>query len=399
MRKIAFVIQRYGLEVNGGAELHCRQLAEKLTKMYQVEVLTTKATDYMTWEEVYYCDQEEIGGVTVRRFCVTFPRDVQKFNQLSQKVLQMHSNLQEEEEWMRQQGPYSEELLGYLKTHVREYDVVIFFTYLYCTTYLGLPLAQDRAILIPTAHDELPIYLGIFKKMFLIPKGIFYNTILEQRFVEGRFHNGHILNNHGRGGVGVDLPEDINGDRFKKKFGVDNYALYIGRIEEHKGCKELFRYFSQYKKRNPGVLKLVLMGKEVMKVPDEPDMLNLGFVDDGDKFDGLAACRFLILPSQFESLSMVVLEAMAVKRPVLVHGNCQVVKEHCLISNGGLYYHNYFEFEGCINYLLEHENECHLMGENGRQYVAEYYAWDAIVGRLSKMIEQVSSMPKDKSEG
>ena len=396
MKKVAFVIQRYGLEVNGGAELHCRQLAEKLTETYRVEVLTTKATDYMTWEEVYDCDQEEIGGVTVRRFSVNFPRNVQKFNQLSQKVLQMHSDRQEEEEWMRQQGPYSEKLLDYLKEHVTEYDVVIFFTYLYCTTYLGLPLAQDRAILIPTAHDELPIYLSIFKDMFLLPKGIFYNTALEKRFVEGRFHNGHILNNQGMGGVGVDLPGDINADRFQRKYGLDNYILYIGRIEEHKGCKDLFRYFREYKKRNPGSLKLVLMGKEVMGVPKDPDIISLGFVEDQEKFDGLAGCRFLVLPSQFESLSMVVLEAMAVEKPVLVHGNCEVVKEHCLISNGGLYYQNYFEFEGCVNYLLGQEDICRRMGENGRRYVAEYYAWDAIVGRLSAMIEEVAAMPKDK---
>lgn len=387
------------MEVNGGAELHCRQLAEKLTKTYRVEVLTTKATDYMTWEEVYDCDKEEIGGVVVRRFSVSFPRNVQKFNQLSQKVLQMHSDKQEEEEWMRQQGPYSEEMLDYLKAHVKDYHAVIFFTYLYCTTYMGLPLAQDRAILIPTAHDELPIYLGIFKKMFLLPKGIFYNTILEQRFVEERFHNGHILNNHGKGGVGVDLPDDISAARFRKKHGIENYVLYIGRIEEHKGCKELFQYFKEYKRRNPSSLKLVLMGKEVMKAPDDPDIVNLGFVDDQDKFDGLAACRFLILPSQFESLSMVVLEAMAVKRPVLVHGNCQVVKEHCLISNGGLYYQNYFEFEGCMKYLLQHEEICRAMGENGRRYVTDYYAWDAIVDRLSNMIEQVAAMHSDRSEG
>lgn len=397
MKKIAFVVQRYGLEVNGGAELHCRQLAEKLTGSYQVEVITTKAVDYVTWENVYDCDREEIGGVTVRRFAVSFPRDMQKFNQFSQKVLQTPSGRQQEEEWMRQQGPYSEGLLEYLEQHAADYAVVIFFTYLYCTTYFGLPYARDRAILIPTAHDELPIYLGIFKDMFLMARGIFYNTALEKSFVEGRFHNEHILNNQGRGGVGVDLPADIAAERFREKYGLqEDYILYIGRIEEHKGCGALFQYFKEYKKRNKGVLKLVLMGREVMEIPKAPDIISLGFVEDQDKFDGLAGCRFLVLPSQFESLSMVVLEAMALKKPVLVQANCEVVKEHCRISNGGLYYQNYLEFEGCVNYLLEHEEICGVMGENGRAYVDEYYAWDAIVGRLSSMIEQVADMALEK---
>ncbi len=392
MKKIAFVVQRYGLEVNGGAELQCRQLAEKLSDIYQVDVITTKAVDYGTWEDVYVNSQDKIGGVTVRRFSVTHPRDMQRFNRFSEKVLQMHSDPQEEEEWMRQQGPYSEELLNYLEQHAEEYAVIIFSTYLYATTYFGLPLVRDRAILIPNAHDELPIYLSIFKDMFLMPKGIYYNTALEKRFVEGKFHNAHILNNQGKGGVGVDLPEDISAERFKQKYGIKEYMLYIGRIEAHKGCGELFQYFREYKKRNPGELKLVLMGKAVIEVPEDPDIISLGFVDDQDKFDGLAGCRFLVLPSQFESLSMVVLEAMAIKRPVLIHGNCAVVKEHCISSNGGLYYQNYFEFEGCINYLLEHDEICREMGENGRRYVTECYAWDAIIKRLVDLIEKVSQM-------
>lgn len=38
---IAFVVVRYGLNINGGAEYHCRMLAERLTNDYNVEVLTT----------------------------------------------------------------------------------------------------------------------------------------------------------------------------------------------------------------------------------------------------------------------------------------------------------------------------------------------------------------------
>ena len=51
--KIAFVNQRYGLEVNGGSELLCRQMAEKLSEIYDVEVITTCALDYVSWENHY----------------------------------------------------------------------------------------------------------------------------------------------------------------------------------------------------------------------------------------------------------------------------------------------------------------------------------------------------------
>lgn len=391
MRKIAFVVQRYGLEVNGGAELHCRQFAERMAKYYEVDAITTKAIDYVTWKDEYTADEEVINGVKVKRFSVTEPRDIDKFNALSQTVLQLQSSKKEEEEWMRKQGPYSEELLAYLTAHKNDYDVFIFFTYLYATTYFGLPLVKEKAMIIPTAHDELPIYLGIFKDFFKMPAGIFYNTELEKRFVEKKFHNEKVLNNNGLGGVGVELPAEIKPERFVEKYGVDDFILYIGRIDEHKGCKELFQYFAEYKKRNPGDTKLVLIGKEVIEVPKSDDIVSLGFVEDEDKFDALAACRLLVLPSRFESLSMVVLEAMSVKKPVLVQADCEVVKSHCTKSNGGLYYQNYFEFEGCLNRLLSDEALCEGMGENGSEYVAENYCWESIEKRLRNMIDCVGN--------
>lgn len=390
MKKIAFVVQRYGLEVNGGAELQCLQMAEHLNKLYNVEVITTKAIDYVTWQDDYVNDQEVINGVLVRRFSVKEPRDNKSFNKLSETILQGHSSVEDEELWMRKQGPCSEELILYLREHKEDYDAFVFFTYLYYTTYFGLKEVADRAILIPEAHDEVPIYLGIFNDMFRLPKGFFYNTKAEQRFVERKFHVETTPNNDGLGGVGVELPENVSAVKFREKFHIENdFILYIGRVEEHKGCKELLAYFDEYKKRNDHDLTLVFMGKEVMEIPKRNDILSLGFVSDEDKFNGIAACSLLVLPSQFESLSIVVLEAMSLKRPVLVHGNCEVVKEHCVKSNGGLYYQNYYEFEGCLNYMLSHPDICDKMGGNGKNYVDENYQWDAITRRLSQLIEKI----------
>lgn len=389
MKKIAFVVQRYGLEVNGGAELQCRQMAEHMKDRYRTEVITTKAIDYVTWQNEYPRDEEIINGVLVKRFAVKEPRNSQKFNQLSQKILQGRSSIQEEEFWMQMQGPYSEALICFLRNHKEDYDVFIFCTYLYYTTYFGLQEVYDKAVLIPDAHDELPIHLNMFQKMFRLPKCIFYNTREEKKFVERKFHIESIPNNNGFGGVGVEVPAHISAESFRQKYHADHFILYIGRIEEHKGCKELFQYFCEYKKRNRGSLKLLLMGKEVMKVPPVKDIVSLGFVSDEDKFNGLAACDFLILPSQFESLSMVVLEAFQVGKPVLVNGKCEVLKGHCVRSNGGLYYTDYYEFEGCVNYLLEQEENGHTMGENGRLYVKHNYQWNVITERLAALIETI----------
>ena len=389
MKKIAFIVQRYGMEVNGGAELQCRQLAEHMSKYFHTEVITTKAIDYVTWKDEYQQDVEQINGVTVRRFSVKKPRNNTKFNKLSAKVLQCNSMCEKEEEWMCQQGPYSPDLIDYLRIHRQDYDVFIFCTYLYYTTYFGLKEVGDKAILIPDAHDEKPIYLGIFEKMFKMPRAIFYNSKEEKRFVENKFLVKDIPNNGGFGGVGIEMPADRSAQRFQEKYQLEQYILYIGRIEEHKGCKQLFDYFNEYKKRNGGDLKLVLMGKEVMPVPEQKDIISLGFVSEKDKFDGLAGCKMLVLPSHFESLSIVVLEAMKSQKPVLVHEKCEVVKGHCVRSNGGLYYRNYLEFEGCVNYLLEQEDIATGMGRNGLKYVEENYCWDTIEKSLTELIEQI----------
>ena len=136
MKRIAFVVQRYGLEVNGGAELQCRQLAEHMSKMYDTEIITTKAIDYVTWRNEYLLDEEIINNILVRRFSVKEERDNNSFNKLSANVLKGNSSKQDEELWMQKQGPYSPDLIDYLEGHKEEYDVFIFCTYLYYTTSL-----------------------------------------------------------------------------------------------------------------------------------------------------------------------------------------------------------------------------------------------------------------------
>jgi glycosyltransferase involved in cell wall biosynthesis len=224
-----------------------------------------------------------------------------------------------------------------------------------------------------------------------MPKGIFYNTIEEKDFIETKFNNAHILNNGGFGGVGVEVPDVIDNDYLKKEKNIDNYIVYVGRIDEAKGCKQLFEYFDRYKENNPQQkdVKLVLIGKAVIQVPKRDDIVSLGFVSDEVKFNVVAGAKLLIIPSQFESLSMVALEAMSLSVPIVVNGRCSVLKGHCIHGNAGLYYRNYYEFEGCINYLFSHEREHELMGKNGVAYVNANYKWDIIVERFREMIDKI----------
>lgn len=387
--KIAIINQRYGLEVNGGSELYSRQIAERLVKKYDVEVLTSCSVEYQKWANYYKEGVETINGVTVRRFKTEHERNYKRFTDLD---IAIHKNprvgTDVSEPWIEEVGPYCPSLVDYLEAHSDDYDVVIIVTYLYYPAVKCMPKVKDKVIFIPTAHQEPFIHFKMYEEIFKSPKGYIFLTPEEKMLVHGLFNNANIP--YDIMGVGVDVPENTNADRFKKKTGLDNYIIYVGRIDEGKDCPRLFKYFIEYKERNDNDLKLVLMGKEVVSVPKHKDIISLGFVSDEDKFDGISGAKALILPSKYESLSISVLEAMTLSVPVIVNGICDVLKGHCVKSNAGLYYRNYFEFEECINYMLEHPREYGIMKKNAVQYVKDNFQWDDIMAKFDKMIEFVA---------
>lgn len=382
--KLAMVCQRYGLEVNGGAELHCRQLAEQLSALYDVEVYTTCAVDYVTWKDEYPPGTETINGVTVHRFSVPKPREPHVFGKISARALGDPGHSDEEERWIDAQGPFCPELLDVLYREQKRYKAVIFMTYLYYLTARGLPMGFDNAYLIPTAHDEPPIYLRYYEKVFRGAKGFIWLTPEEREFAEKRFPFGKDMPGV-MAGSGLEVPQGEL-PPIPRELRDAPYLVYAGRIDESKGCGEMFDFFRRYKKERGGNLKLALMGKPVMEVPEEKDIVNLGFVSEEMKFAVMA--QALVLFSQFESLSMVVLESMTMGRPVLVNGKCAVLKGHCLRSNAGLWFENYPEFAATLNWLLAHDAEYEVMRENGKRYVAENYQWETIVDRIRGLIEQ-----------
>jgi glycosyltransferase involved in cell wall biosynthesis len=299
--------------------------------------------------------------------------------------------MEQELTWFDMQGPKTSDLIRYIEQHAQEYDAFLFMTYLYYTTVKGLEKVAEKAILIPTAHDEPPIYLETFEKIFTIPKALFYLTQEERDFVEAKFHNGSILNNDGFGGAGIEVPDKVNPDKMNQQYQVPEYIVYAGRIDQSKGCAELFHYFLRYKRHNKNNVKLVLMGKPVMRIPKNKNIISLGFVSEECKYDIMSGAKLLVMPSEFESLSIVVLEALALAVPVLCNGKCEVLKGHCDRSKAGLYYQGYKEFEAKLNGLLSNEQQRLEMGNRGTVYVKEYYTWEKIMNRLVDMVEQVIS--------
>ena len=112
----------------------------------------------------------------------------------------------------------------------------------------------------------------------------------------------------------------------------------------------------------------MLIGKAILPVPADPRIRHLGFLTDTDKFDAMAAADVLIMPSYYESLSMVALEAWGIGKPVLANGRCDVLKGQCLRSNGGLYYESYAEFAEALYSITSSPSLSQGAGRNGRAY-------------------------------
>ncbi|MBP3746587.1 MAG: glycosyltransferase family 4 protein [Ruminococcus sp.] len=392
MKRIALVNQRYGLEVNGGSEYYTRLIAERLVDHYQVDVITTKAVDYTTWEDSYTADEEDINGVHVRRFSVKECR-AKDFNEYNGKYLARigAGDFDEDAEktWFQKQGPYCPDAIEYIKANKDNYDAFIFVTYLYYLSVMGIPEVAEKAIFIPTAHEEPFIHFRSFEKIFNLPKAYVFLTDEEKALVQGLFNCGNIPCKVM--GTGVEIPCEPDEKAFREKYNIQgDYIIYVGRIDEGKDCPMMFKYFMEYKKRRPdSSLKLVLMGKAVCEIPKHKDILSLGFVSEEDKFSGISGAKALVLPSKFESLSISVLEAMTLSVPVIVNGICEVLKGHCLKSNGGLYYMNYFEFEGILDYIFSHDKEYEAMRSNARLYIDNNYRWEVIMRNFQEVIDSI----------
>jgi glycosyltransferase involved in cell wall biosynthesis len=387
MKRVAFVVQRCGLEVNGGAESHCLKIAARMSKFWDTEILTTCALDYLTWQDHYTPGLSKILDVKLRRFQVSKERNVNKFNHLSEKI---HSRLHrasdiEQEEWMLAQGPWSPDLVEYVESHEHEYDAFIFFTYLYATTYFTLPLVAKKAYLAPLAHDEWPIYLSMWDAFFEKPRGFIFNTLEEQDFLKSRFPKANMEGPVA--GVAVDLPKIYDAEHFRQQYSIrEPFLLYLGRIDPSKGCEELFNYFIKLRNNSGSNLKkLVMLGEPKMPIPKHSDIISLGFVNEQTKWDALAACDLLVMPSLYESLSMVLLEAWAVGKPVLVNGDCGVLVGQCRRAQGGLWYSNEDEFIVTLEKMDERVR--HQLGLQGKKFVETNYTWSKIENQYLEMIE------------
>lgn len=387
--KIAVVAQRYGGAVNGGAELHARYIAERLARHMEVEVLTTCATDYVSWKNELPPGVETINGVAVRRFRVSHERDPLVFARRSTRVFDEPHSVADEIAWLDAEGPTSPALIKHIARHAASFDYFVFFSYRYYHAYHGVRAAAGRAILVPTAERDSSIGLSIFPAVFRGVRALMYNSPEERAMIQAAAGNASVPSVVV--GIGSDVPSSPQAARFRQKYNIRGpFAVYVGRVDENKGCKELFTFFESYVREPAGRLSLVMIGNSLLPIPTHPRVRHLGFLDDPDKFDALAASELLIMPSYFESLSMVALEAWALGKPVLVNGRCDVLKGQSIRSNAGLYYGDEREFVATLGAIEQNRWLSGALGRNGRQFYRENYDWPVIERKYLDMLQRLA---------
>lgn len=419
-RRLAVVTPIFSDHISGGSEKLIYQYTLILSKFYEVTVLASRSLDYITWKnQVPIKDLEPVllgkdlekkvsrewiepepgNRIKVLRFSVDKERNISKFNKFSDKLFRNSESgkskfgSQEEKEriWVDMQGPYCPDLIQYIETNERDYDVFVFVSYLYYPMVYGLPLVAKKSVVIPTLHDEPPAKLSVYSNLFKDDSAYCFNTP-EEKALFYRLYGyepslGNVIGMH------LAIPDETEKKTSERKNPQDSFQfLYVGRIDEGKGVLEMAQYFSEWQKRSGRNDKLLLAGRGDLKLLQRISKFShvspLGFVSEEAKDELIRSSDILINPSPMESFSIIIMEAWIRKKAVLVNGRSDVLRGHCLRSNGGLYYSDLDSFCAVAEYLVNHGREREEMGNNGKRYVQANFNPDVVEKKIAQIVER-----------
>jgi len=393
--RIAIVAQRWAPEMVGGSEALAWQYAELLSEDFEVDLLTSTALDYITWESALPEGTERVGDVAVRRFATAFTRS-EYFFTLDRKVradwATTGTTTSEraarfwttalQEEVIKFQGPWCPGLLAHLDAHAGDYKAVVLATYLYPTSYFAAcRLDPNKLLMAPTLHDEPMAHLPVYARYRERIARFLWLTNAERDLASRLW--------------GVEQGEvigmTIEAATAKPESMPYPYLLYCGRIDALKGVDQLLAWFALHRAARPdSTLRLVLTGKDTLGLRKMPNVEFLGFVSEARKLALMAGALAFVQPSRYESFSIVALEAMAQGTPIVVNGHCAALAEHVVASGCGSAYRDRGEFDAAIDALASMPPDVREKNaERARAYVANRYAREQVRKRLSDEIAAV----------
>jgi len=385
--KLACVVHRFGADIAGGSEAHCRHVAERLAANHDVTILTTCARDHISWRNEYPEGESSLGPLTVRRFPVVRQRSLHRFREISELAFSGTASLDEQRDWFRENGPDAPGLVEHITARGRDFDLILFWAFRYAEVFFALPAVAERAVLVPTAEEDPVVRMEILEQFFELPAGYVFLTPEEQTLVERRVTKplppSCVI------GSGLE-PVARTGTATLATRGIRSpFLLYLGRIDPNKGCETLLQHFTRFAREHEAPMQLVMAGPANMPLPPHPDVKYLGFVDEELRETLLARAAALIVPSRYESLSLVLLEGWNHGLGAIVNGHCAVLKGQARRANGALYYHNYDEFARAVEILQERPDVARDLGRQGLAYVEEHYRWPHVMAQVEDLLRRV----------
>ena len=379
--KLACVVHRFGPDIAGGSEAHCRAVAGQLAARHDVTVLTTCAKDHVTWANEYPAGVTQDGRLRVHRFPVVRQRSLHRFKDISDVAFAASATAADEEQWFIENGPEVPELVEYVRRHNGEYERLLFWSFRYYQSYFGVPVAGQRAVLVPTAESDPVLSFAAASRLFAQPAGFVFLTPEEEALVAR--HAQAPLAASCVIGTGL---EPAAPARALEPGITAPFLLYLGRIDPNKGCETLLRHYLRWQGQTDRKVPLVLAGPANMPIPDHPSVKFLGYVDGARRDALLASAAALVVPSPYESLSIVLLEAWNRGTPAIVNGACDVLRGQAIRSDAALYYRTYDEFARSAEYLLRNPDLARRLGRNGLAYVDHEYRWPRVMEKLETFL-------------
>lgn len=422
--KLAFVTARYGADITSGPEHACRLLAEQMSLRHDVDVLTTCARRDGLWRNEYTEGTDRVRGVLVRRFNTSTRGHAGLSAPMTARRLAGGAHTRkDEEDWVAQQGPESPGLIEYLQRQHRSYDAVAYFSCRQATTIQGLAAAPGRSVLFPWLEVDPALRLNAVRRAMTSASVIGLMSSAERPLLAA--YAGLNASEEDVVGIGIqpppqlsyprlqldEPPDEEDGDEepapaagtdewdkphltgrgmtFRRRHRLDGkLAVYAGVTTPGHGCPELLEYFDAYA-TGGGEGSLVLLGVRLMKVPPAPWLRLAGVLPVRDRMSAYEAADVTFAPDSEDVTAESVLESFAAGTPVLVPTANAAATDHCRKSGGGLFYANRDEFVAALTRLMQDDALRAKLGENGRRYVRLHHKWEAVIGRMERLLTRV----------
>ncbi|HEX5494745.1 MAG TPA: glycosyltransferase family 4 protein [Mycobacteriales bacterium] len=391
--RIGLAPARYGAGTVGGAEVVLAEIGHGLRdRGWDVEILTTCATDHFGWANELPAGLSEQDGLRVRRFPAVFDRTAERDDHERAILAGQRLPVEAQQRWMNG-GMRVPELYHHLLDHAEDYRALVFGPYPFWVAFACSQVAPSRSMLWTCLHDEPYAYLDLFTPVLTGVAGLFFQTRPEHDLAH---RVASPLAPHAEVGCPVPVPAGYDPEGFRRRYRIaGRFVLYAGRREGAKGWDDLLTAFAVATERSALPFSLVTMGAGPVNPPAAiaDRVVDVGFLPDHERDNAFAAADAYLQPSRYEAFSRTIMEAWLAGTPVIGNSACEVVAWHCRRSGAGLLYDDDNELEQCLRFVAEAPSSAAELARSGRAYVLAHYTADAVLDRVERGLRQWTASP------